>query len=344
MYQKLLNYSRVALFTALIAGGTLAYAQSSFVPAPVQYLVSPETPSPNTQVTIEAQGVGTFLGDSTITWTKDGKVSLHGAGERVFTFTTGNIGTQTRIRVQILSKTQGTLTQDWVFIPSSITMLWEADTSVPPMYRGKAFYSGGSNVKVVALPTIVVNGKALSAGSFSYQWTLDDSPLPQQSGLGKNTLGFTGNQLQPQEVVEVAVYYGASKVGYGQVVLPATTPQILLYDKDPLRGLLLDTALPGAISMTAKEFTIQAVPYYFANSSLRSGAATYAWTLNGEDTTGPNASKGMLTLRQTGSGAGSATIGVTVQNSDSNMLVQAAQNAIQVLFGQSSSGSSFFGL
>jgi hypothetical protein len=220
-------------------------------------------------------------------------------------------------------------------------MLWEADTSVPPLYKGKALYSGGSNLKVIALPSIVVNGKALSASSLSYQWTLDDTPLPQQSGLGKNSLSFIGNQLQPQEDVVVTAYYGASKVGYGEIIIPATAPQILLYDKDPLRGLLLDSALPNAISMSAKEFTIQAVPYYFANSSLRSGAATYAWTLNGNDTTGPNASKGMLTLRQTGSGSGAAAIGVTVQNSDANMLVQAAQTAIQVIFGQSSTGSLF---
>ncbi len=343
MYKKLLNYSRAALFIALVTGAAVAYAQTNFVPEPVQYVVSPETPGPNTQVTIEAQGVGTFLGDSAITWTVGGKVVLQGVGERVLTFTTGNIGTQTRIHVQIVSKTQGTLTQDWVFIPSTITLIWEADTSVPPLYRGKALYSGGSNLKVVAIPSFVVNGKALSASSLSYQWILDDSPLPQQSGLGKNSLSFTGNQLQPQENVEVNVYYGASKVGYGQVSIPAVTSTILLYDKDPLRGLLLDSALPDTISMIAKEFTIQAAAYNFANSSLRSGAATYAWTLNGEDTTGPNASKGMLTLRQAGSGSGSATIGVTIQNSDSNMLVQAAQAAVQVIFGQSS-GSSLFGL
>ena len=43
----------------------------------------------NTQVTIEAQGVGTFIGNSTITWSQNGNVVLKGQGQRDLTFTTG---------------------------------------------------------------------------------------------------------------------------------------------------------------------------------------------------------------------------------------------------------------
>lgn len=342
----LLNYFTLLAFATLVASAPLVRAQSTggTVPAPIQYVVSPETPGPNTQVTIEAQGVGTFLGDSTITWSENGKVVSSGVGVRDFTLTTGALGTQTKVHVVIHSSSEGTLTNDWTFAPSSVNMIWEADTSVPPLYKGKALYSGGSNLKVVAFPSIVSGGKGLPASSLSFQWTVNDTPAPQQSGLGRNSLSFTGDQLQPQEDVSVMVYNGPTQVGYGEVFIPATIPQILLYDKDPLRGLLLDNALPSALSLSAKEFTIQAVPYYFANSSLQSGAAAYAWTLNNEDTTGPNAAKGELTLRQTGSGTGAATIGITIQNSDPDKLVQAAQTAIQIVFGGSSSGSSLFGL
>ena len=345
MHQKLLNYISLALLSTLVFV-SLVHAQSTTgtVPAPIQYVVSPETPGPNTQVTIEAQGVGTFLGDATITWSVNGKVVSSGVGTRNFSFTTGALGTQTKIHVTVNSSSEGTLTQDWTFVPSSVTMLWEADTSVPPLYKGKALYSGGSNLKVVAFPSVVVGGKTVPPSRLSFQWSLQGDPLPQQSGLGQNSLSFTGDQLQQQEDVAVTVYNGPTQVGFGEVIIPATTPQILIYDKDPLRGMLLDSALPTALSLSAKEFTIQAVPYYFANSSLQTGAAAYAWTLNNEDTTGPNAAKGELTLRQTGSGTGSAVIGVTIQNSDPDKLVQAAQTAIQIVFGSSSSGSSLFGL
>jgi hypothetical protein len=345
MYKKPLSYFFALAFAALVASAPFVYAQSSgTVPAPIQYVVSPDSPGPNTQVTIEAQGVGTFLGDANITWSVNGKVVLQGVGERDLSITTGALGTQTKVHVVINSSSEGVLTNDWVFSPSSVNMVWEADTSVPPLYKGKALYSGGSNLKVVAFPSIVVNGRGLPASSLSFQWTVNDVPAPQQSGLGRNSISFTGDQLQPQEDVAVTVYNGAAQVGFGEVIIPASNPQILLYDKDALRGLLLDNALPSALSLTAKEFTIQAVPYYFANSSIQSGAATYAWTLDGNDTTGPNSSKGQLTLRQTGSGTGSAVIGVTIQNSDTDKLVQAAQAAVQIVFGQSSSGNSLFGL
>lgn len=335
------KYLITAACLALVAAAPLAYAQTT--PAPIQYVVSPETPGPNTQVTISASGIGSFLGSATITWSVDGKVVSSGIGARNLTFTTGSLGTQTHVHVDINSSTDGTFSNDWVFSPSSVNMLWEADTSVPPLYRGKALYSGGSTLRVVAFPSIVVKGKGLPSNSLSFQWTVNDSPAPQQSGLGQNSLVFAGDELQQQEDVAVTVYYGASKVGFGEVIIPATAPQILVYDKDPLRGLLLDTALPSALSLSAKEFTIQAVPYFFANSSLLSGAAAYAWTLNNEDTTGPNAAKGQLTLRQTGSGTGAAVVGITIQNSDSDKLVQAAQTALQIVFGQSG-GPSLFGL
>ncbi|HEV8666378.1 MAG TPA: hypothetical protein VN665_00835 [Candidatus Paceibacterota bacterium] len=341
MYQKLLNYFVLVIFVLLLA---VPFVHAQTVPDPLQYTVSPETPGPNTQVTIDVEGIGAFLGNSTITWSENGKVISSGVGVRDFTFTTGGLGTQTKVHVEIDAGSEGTFTNDWTFSPSSVNMIWEADTSVPPMYKGKALYSGGSNLKVVAFPSIVSGGRSLSPGSLSYQWTVNDVPAPQVSGLARNSISFQGDQLQPQEDVTVTVYNGASQVGFGEVIIPATTPLILMYDKDPLRGLLLDTALPTALSLSAKEFTIQAVPYYFANSSLQSGAAAYAWTLNGSDTTGPNAAKGQLTLRQTGSGTGSAVIGVTIQNSDSDKLVQAAQTAMQIVFGGSSSSGSLFGI
>lgn len=321
----------------------IAYAQSA-VPAPIQYIVSPQTPGPNTQVTIEVDGVGSFVGDSTITWSQDGKVASKGVGQRNFTFTTGALGSQTHIHVVVQSTTEGTLTNDWVFIPSAVNLVWEADTSVPPFYKGKALYSGGSDIKVVAFPSIVVNGKNFAASSLSFQWTLDGDPLPSQSGLGKNSLTFTGSQLQNEEDVSVDVYYGASKVGQGSITIPATTPELLLYDKDPLRGLLLDTALPAGISLSTNEFTVQVVPYYFAKSSLKSGSLTYAWTLNGNDTSGPDANQGTLTLRQAGSGTGAAVLGVSLQNNDSDKFVQAANTALRIIFGNQSSGSGLFGL
>lgn len=322
-----------------------AHAQFSAVPDPVQYIVAPETPGPDAPVYIEAQGVGSFLGNSTITWTENGSVASTGVGDANFQLTTGPVGTATTVHVEIDSS-QGTFTHDWVFAPSVVDLVWEADTSVPLFYVGKPLYSSGSTLKVVAFPTIVSGTSLVPASQLSFQWSLDGSLVPASSGLGKNTYIFQGDEVHNSEDVSVDIYFNGNDVGSGDIVIPATTPQIVFYDADPLRGELLDFALPSSFNLNASEVTLQAEPYYFANSSLNSGALSYAWTLNGNDTAGPDSPKGVLTLRQTGTGAGSASVGVSIQNTESDKFTQAAQSALNIVFGQSggSSFTSLFGL
>lgn len=341
--QKLRNTIALCVSAAALLAAATVHAQFSVVPDPVQYIVAPETPEPADKVTISAQGVGGFLGGATITWTQNGTVALSGVGASTFTFTAGAIGSQTHIQVRIVSSTQGTFTHDFVFLPSLVNLVWEAETSVPPYYRGKALYSAGSKAKVVAFPVVLINGARVPASNLTLQWTLNDEPVADQSGLGRTTLSFTGNQLQTEENVAVTVYYGASKIAYGAVTIPATNPAILFYDKDALRGVLYDSAMPSAVSLTSKEITLQAVPYYFSNSSFKTGGLSYAWTLNGEDAVGPASAQGLLTLRQAGTGQGSATVGVSLQNTEPDKYVQAASTAIQLIFGHSSD-TSLFGL
>lgn len=324
-----------------------AAAQSLGQTNPVQFTVTPETPGPGDPVRIDVAGVGTFLGDATITWKQNGSTVLSGVGERSYTFTAGPVGSKTVISVTINSSTQGTISNTFTFTPSSIYLLWEADTSTPWWYKGKALYSGGANLTVVALPQVVSGGRAVSSGSLSYQWSVNGTPFPQSSGTGRSRFTFTGNQLLPSETVNVKVLYGGTAVGEANVTIPASKPLVELYVRDPLRGTLFDQALQTQTSLNSNEFTVEAAPFYFSNSSIGSGAAAFAWTLDGSDASGPQSAQGLLTLRQSGSGSGEAQLRVEVQNTDSSKYVQAAQNALTILFGGStgaSAFSSFFGL
>lgn len=320
-----------------------AFAQAQFLPEPIQYVVSPEVPGPNEQVTIEVQGVGTFLGDATITWRKDGAIVKSGVGERTYAFTTGALGSATRIAVDIKAQ-GGSFSEAFTFRPSSVNLVWEADTSAPPLYAGKPLYSGGSPLKVVAFPLVVVNGTRVAAQSLSYQWSRNGEPLPALSGLGRYTITLAGDQLQQEEAVGVDVYFGASLVGRGSVAIPASQGQVLFYERDALRGILTDFALPSAIALQAQEMTVVAQPYHFSNRALLGGEIEYQWTLNGEDISGPDSARGILTLRQSGNGTGQGTLAVTVQNNNAEQLVQAAQSLVHILLGQRDTSSSLFGL
>lgn len=321
-----------------------AFAGAQFAPEPIQYVITPEVPGPNQTVTIEAQGIGTFLGDSAITWQKDGKTVQAGAGLRTYTFVTGGIGSVTQVRIDVKSPSDGSFTKTFVFRPSAVNLVWEADTSAPPLFLGKPLYSGGSSLKVIAFPTVVINGSRVAAQSLSYQWTRQDQALPAQSGLGRTILSFGGDQLQAQEDIGVKIYFGTSLVAQGAISIPASQPQIQLYERNALRGVLYDAALPAGIALSGKEITVVAQPYYFSNSALRAGSLQYAWALDGNDITGPDSARGILTLRQTGSGAGQSSLSATLQNNADDQLVQSAQTLITILFGGQTSGQSLFGL
>ena len=170
--------------------------------------------------------------------------------------------------------------------------------------------------------------------------------MPQSSGLGRNSITFAGDQLLPSETASVEAYYAGSLVAQGSITIPASKPRALFYELDPLRGTLFDTALVNSVSLASNELTIEAEPFYFASESVKSGSVPFAWTLNNEDAQGPQTAQGLLTLRQTGSGAGRAQVGVELQNNESDKFVQSAQTALTILFGGASNSafSSFFGL
>lgn len=325
----------------------IAYAQTlGGEQGVVRFRMSPEIPGPNESVLITAEGVGGFLGDSRITWKVNDKVVLSKIGAISFTFTTGSLGVKTVIDATIESGSKGTISRSFTIVPSQIELLWEADTSVPVWYKGKPLYSAGSSLVVTAIPHVVLNNKVVPVSNLSFTWSQNGSVLSQKSGLGRNKLAIIGDQLLPSERVSVEVRFGSQVVGSGQIIIPVAKPEVRLYQKDPLRGTLSDNTLGGAVSLQATEFTAEAVPYYFSNQSMRDGAAPFTWKLNGEDATGPQTSRGLLTLRQSGSGGGRASLEVSMQNLDSDKLVQSALTKLTIVFGTSNTSgiSSFFGL
>lgn len=327
-------------------GTSVAYAQSSVVPDPVQYTVSPENPGPNQVVNILVEGVGQFLGNSKITWQQNGQTVTSATNKTSFSFTTGGIGTATRIRISIDSPIQGLITKEFVFNPSVVNLVWEADTYTPFLYKGKALYTAGSNLKVVAFPTVMVGGALVTPNKLSFQWRRDDTLVADASGLGKNVFSFQGDQLQPQENVSVTVYSGTTPVARGEISIPASEPKVILYVQDPLRGQLYDQGLVGDTILSQTETTFKAEPYFFSAPSVARGALQYSWVVNNEDTTGPDSAKGLLTLRQTGKGQGVAQLAVSVQNTDTTRFAQTADVLLRLMFGAQNGSvfSSFFGL
>lgn len=340
--QKLRN---ISFFVAvLFCFAVSAHAQSATGQLQtVNFTVSPEVPGPTEAVVITAQGVGGFLGDAMITWQRDGKTILSGVGERSLSFTTGGTGVSTKIHVTIHSSSQGDFSKDFVFVPSNVHLVWEAHTSVPPLYRGKALYSVGSQIKLIALAQVASNGSFIAPSRLSYQWQVGDEPVVSASGVGRSTFTYYGNQLKQNEQVSLGVFYGGIQVGSASVTIPAVNPGILFYVKDPLRGLLLDQALPPTISLSGKELTLYAQPFSFATQSLGK-TITYTWMLNGQEITNTSGNNGILTLRQSGSGQGESVVSLELQNTDTYKFLQTAEAQLRIVFGLQTSSTGAFGI
>jgi hypothetical protein len=279
-----------------------------------------------------------------ITWQQDGKTVLSGVGKDTFSFTTGATGVTTRVRATIHSASRGDFSKDFTFVPSNIHLLWEADTSVPPLYRGKALYSPGSKLTIVALAKVVSGGASISPSRLSYQWQVGNEPAPSASGVGRYIFTYYGNQLNQGENITVTVSYAGNPVGSARVNIPAVNPSILFYVQDPLRGLRLDQALPSAFTLAGQEVTLHAQPFYFANESLGK-SITYKWTLNGQTISTSDTDNGSLTLRQNGAGQGQSIVSLKLQNTDNYKFLQEAESALNIVFGNpSATAPSTFGL
>jgi hypothetical protein len=336
----LYKFLSISMFMGtLLVAAPLAHAQLANSDDPLNLIVAPETPGPYQQVQLEVQGIGPFLGNSIITWSRNGQVVARGLGKTGFSFTTGAIGTADKIDIDVNSP-QGEYKRIYVFAPSLVDMLWEADTSVPLFYQGKSLYSAGSKLKILAYPVVAVGNKIATNDKLTFQWSLNDTPALSQSGLGKNTFIFNGSMLHQSETAKVDIYYSGAKVAHGQISVPAVNPMLLVYNKDPLRGEVIDQALPTTFSLGSSEVTLQAEPYYFDNTSLRSGKVSYSWMLNNQETTGPQSAQGILTLRQSGQGKGFASLSIEAQNSSATSLLQQAQTELSILFGSISNSSS----
>ena len=327
------------MFAGALALGLLAaaplLAQTLTGTEPVQYQVTPASPGPRGFVVIEVRGVGSFLGDSNITWSKDGSVVESGTGLSRYSFTTGEVGERTTVSVTIETVEYGVLERTFRFNPSSVELLWEADTATPPFYRGLPLMSAGARVRIAAFPAVRAEGGAVAPADLSYRWFLNGEPQLSASGLGRRTFTFSGSQLREGEEVRLEVTNGGVPAGQATLFIPTSAPLLVLYPKDPLRGVRWETALGASARLSGQETIVHAEPYFFSRESAQRGSLTYHWSLEGQDASGPESERGELTLRVAGQGGGAANLFVSLQNMEDDKLLQSASAAVSILFGES---------
>jgi len=321
--------SAVAVFGgAFILSGNGAHAQLGNVD-PLTITISPQYPKPYQIVTVTPDSSYIDLSSSQVTISVNGAVVERGSGTQGASVAVGGPGKATTITVTASANGQ-TYTKSLTIHPADVALLVEPQSTTHPFYEGAPLIASEGRVRVVALPDLrTSSGDPIPPSSLVYTWKNGDQILQDQSGIGKSVLTAVAPVRYRDTTLSLTVAtQNSSVVAYAQTAIAPTDPFVRMYENDPLLGPRFENALSNSVALTDSEKTYRAVPYFFAS------IPSISWQVNGA----PSQSGQDITVRPTGSGKGTALLGVSASASG-----QLANTSLSVQFGVSQS-TGIFGL
>lgn len=277
--------------------------------------VSPQYPRPFETVGVSIDTYWFDLNTAKITWLVNGKVVDTGVGKKSISLTLGDIGQGTSVVIQVEKPYGATFSNTVRIYPSSVELVWEAQTYTPPFYKGKALPTFGSNITVSALPRISTGGTFVPKENLLYTWKLNGSSAPIESGLGKYSISFPATITRKEEVVSVSASIPNTGVeALGETTIKLSNPVIRIYEDHPLYGTLSQTALSQSIRLLSQEISFKAVPFFFSNKDPQFSELEFNWNMNGKNIT--DTTSDTIVLRSSGEEAGRSTVSVEINNSE----------------------------
>ncbi len=301
----------------------------------IDLILTPAHPGAQTAVEARVESYTFDLSRSQVRWIENGVIEEEGTGKTVFSFTTGALGTPTKLLISARSFEGQIFTKELTVIPASIALMWQSNSYTPPFYKGKALFSIQGTGEVVAMPSFVrEDGTTVGAKELVYRWKEGEEGTGTASGYGKDSLAVMGRiPIRPIVVSVEAATLDNSLIATGEVVIPPVSPKIVFYEEKPLSGRSLRNALGSTFTVEGDEMRVSAVPYFF-DTPARIGALSYSWSVNGTPSTerGPD-----LSLRRSGTEGGRANLSLTITSPVS--IFQAAEAVVSLLISQSSFGA-----
>ena len=287
----------------------------------------PVTPGPNQPVTVSIESYVMNLNSSKITWYVNKEAMKEGIGEKKFQTATKGAGEPVTVDIVILTEDGIRYNKQIVLTPIEVDVLWEANTYVPPFYKGKALPTYKSIVKVSAIPRF--NSLTSNPKDYYYKWTVNRTQGGGE-GLGKSSIpiGMGWPNANVPITVTVSTQDGKAR-GSTMQYIPTTDPKIIFYEQAPLLGIRFDHALGGEVSAEGNEFRLRAVPYYFSLDNYLNGDLVYSWRKDSARIS-PEYNPNTLIIQKNGREAQASSINLTVQNA--KRILQQADSAAFVSF------------
>ena len=274
MPNKFKKISLIALSLFLIlafkAYGQIAPATPADIADSADITTIPAFPSAHENVLVRIESFSFDLNSSEIIWALDGKIKSKGIGNKSFSFTTGKIGTVSLIKIIIKTKVGKSIEKTLIVRPAEVDIVWEADSYVPPFYKGKALYSYQGVISVIAIPDIInSNGVKINPKDLTYKWTMDSKVLGDVSGYGKNKFSFSKSIISHSPEIEVEVMSSDKKIkASGSITLEAIEPKTVIYENNPLYGIIYEKAISDEFKLGGNEITLITTPYFFSTEDI----------------------------------------------------------------------------
>lgn len=303
---------------------TKSSAQLSSGEGSISLISTPSFPEPFGETQVRLQSNSFDLSRSNITWRKDGVIVEQGTGITSYTYTARGLGQSSTISVVVNAPGGGLATETRIISPSSVDLVWEADSTIPPFYEGKALRAPESVARVYAIANVTdESGRLIDGDNLIYTWSFNGKTLANVSGYGKSVFISDVSPRENEISVDVSTPSG-TPVGRGFTIIENTDPFMGVYYIDPLTGVGFHKELGRSISSNNEEITLFAYPFFMAEEGA---PLDYEWSLEGERIR--NNITNTITFGSTG-GSGEANIEITVKKQDK--VFQGLQRFLRVIF------------
>lgn len=272
-----------ATITLLIVQSAPAHAQYDLIfGTDLAIELSPANPAPNERVRATVRSSVLDLSNTSLRWSASDKVLAEGVGATEVELTAGALGSETKLRVVALEGELEFATAIAFIRPVELDLLWEADSYVPPFYRGRALPSAGTSLRLEAIPRFVQDGKQIPAGDIVFTWRRDGYVIQPVSGRGKSTAVIAAPPLFGAETISVeAITLDGRLGGAVSARISSVEPRLMLYQDHPVFGIAYHRALAAEDQIPEIEVTLAAVPYFAEAKHPDDEALVYDWRING---------------------------------------------------------------
>lgn len=320
----------------VVVAPTVALELPEGIEEQVSIELSPRNPGPNTPVTITIRSFSTNLNGASFAWFVDEQLVLNERGATSFTLKTGDVGSKTEVLVRITKADGSEIARVITFAPADLELFFEPLTYVPPFYEGRSVFSYQAPFRVVAVPRFIgVDGTRYSEKDLTYTWRINGRYVEGAGGLGGNVLEAKGALVSRAFDVSVEVQNPDGTIGAKETIfITPSEPELLLYENDPLYGILYNKPVNNILDLGSKKETVlYAVPYYYGVDSPDSLSLIYKWAINARDVIMAQ-NENQLTIRipEGEDIAGSNPIYVEARNSTDILQADSAQTVVE--FGE----------